>query len=220
MFRTVCLTLLALALVSGAASAQITSKATMAKGWLVSGHGNFYYHLPQDGESDSPSSGLEVCISPRVLHFIADGLGVGADLGLDWTSNKSGSYTYSTTDLAFGPRVAFYARNATKHYPSACCLAPLIDRDGWWLPFVGLTLQYVSRVWTYGESDNTASGFRGRLGVGVSPLIGTRGTMPVELGFQLKSMTSSEGEIEVTSKSSTIYLEIGFGAFLFRTPGT
>jgi hypothetical protein len=219
MFRTACTTLLALVLITGAASAQITSKAARAGGWMLSGQAGFRYYLPSsDGEFDTQTSGLSLNLAPRLLFFLADGLGAGGELGLGYSSSKAGAYEMKSTSLAIGPRLAYYLRNATRHYPRACCLAPLIDPDGWWLPFGGITLQYLSDLYDYGTVEQTWSGFRARAGVGVSPLIGTHGTMPVELGFQYQTLSADVGEVTQTQKSSTIYLEVGFGAFLFRQP--
>jgi len=68
-----------------------------------------------------------------------------------------------------------------------------------------------SSKYSVGEAV-TSNGWRLKLGVGVSPVIGTKGTMPVELGFQTDSWTYDEH----TSSSSRIYLEVGFGAFLWK----
>jgi hypothetical protein len=81
------------------------------------------------------------------------------------------------------------------------------------MPYAGATFMYLmsSRKYGGGGEAVTSNGWRLKLGVGVSPVIGTKGTMPVELGFQTDSGTD-----EHTSSSSRIYLEVGFGAFLWK----
>ncbi len=96
-------------------------------------------------------------------------------------------------------------------------MTPCVGPNGWWMPYAGATFMYLMSSYKYGESDpTTTNGWRLKLGVGVSPVVGTKGTMPVELGFQTDSQTYGEGEYKHTSTSSKIYLEVGFGAFLWK----
>lgn len=205
MFRRLSICLVLSFLAVGVAFAQVNIKAAAQNTWMVSGSMGFSYFLGNgQGETDSPTEGLELTLTPRVLWYPVDGLGVGGEASLDWYTNS-----YTTTDLGIGPRVAFYLRNPERRYPSGCCLTPCVGPNGWWMPFLGASVLYQMRD----SGNGDANGFRARAGVGVSPVIGTKGTMPVELGFEYQSM--KQGDYDPTT-SSKIYLEAGFGAFLWK----
>jgi hypothetical protein len=92
---------------------------------------------------------------------------------------------------------------------SGCCLTPWFGgNSSYWMPFFGVSLLYLMDRFTYGSSSYNYSGYRGRVGVGAAPMIGDHGTAFLELGFQTQSLRSQT--------SNKIYLEAGFGAFLFR----
>lgn len=210
MFRILCISLTVLA--AGTAVAQVKNNAAKPGSWMVSGSAAMDYYLSSSSGEDTPNKGFQLSLYPRVLYFaFMPGLGLGIDGHLGWYKNS-----YTNTSIGIGPRVAYYVRMENTRYPSGCCLTPFVGRDGWWLPFAGASFLYLTESNKYGQSTTTANGWLFKAGLGVSPLIGTHGTMPVELGFRTESMTSGEGESESTAKSSGIYLEVGFGAFLWK----
>ncbi len=213
MLRLLSICLVVSVLTVGVAQGQVNNGAAMPGSWMVSGSASMAYNLPSSGETDSEDGSISISLYPRVLYFpFMPGLGLGIDGNLGWYSNA-----YKTTSIGIGPRAAYYFRLDNRRYPAACCLTPFVGPDGWWLPYVGASFLYLMESTKYGEYDPTTSnGWRFRVGLGVSPLIGTRGTMPVELGFQTGSLTTGSGEHQYTSKSSKIYLEVGFGAFLWK----
>jgi hypothetical protein len=215
MFRRLSICLVLSLFAVGVAFAQVNIKAAARNTWHVAGLLGMGYNLPTDTleGTDSEDGSFNANFSPRVLYFPIDGLGVGADANLAFSANYIDS-----TNVGIGPRVAFYLRSPLRRYPSACCLTPCVGPDGWWMPNAGVSFLYLMNSTKYGESDpNTSNGWRLKVGVGVSPVIGTKGTMPVELGFMTESITREiyEGETE-TNTSSRIYLEAGFGAFLWK----
>jgi hypothetical protein len=152
---------------------------------------------------------LQVNLAPRALYFLTKGLGVG----LDGNLGSSSTDDFSSTTLAVGPRVAYYLKMNRSRYPHACCMTPWFGMGTYWMPFAGLSLMYLNETVKVGSNKDAENGYRGRVGVGAAPMIGDRGTMFFELGFQTQSLSSSpEDANRVTNQ---IYLEAGFGAFLF-----
>ncbi|MBN2537590.1 hypothetical protein JXB37_04880 [candidate division WOR-3 bacterium] len=201
--------LLALA---GAALAQVGTKAARQGSWLVSGQGGFDLFLDGGEETDTQRDGFHLLLAPRVLYFVMNGLGVGIEGNYDLVSQEY----YKQGNLAVGPRVAYYVTMPRMRYPQACCLTPCVGPDGWWLPYAGLSLLYLAGRSESGSYVSTGSGYRGRAGIGVSPLIGPRGTAFAELGYQLDHFEWEMPETDGPNDVSRIYLEFGFGGFLFR----
>ncbi len=191
---------------SGLAVGQVKSGAAGVGSWLVSGQLGIDLYLGGSSATDSRNEGLQINLAPRLLYFPSRGLGIGGELNLGYDKQDS----YSTTDLAIGPRFAYYLLMPRRRYPAACCLTAMVGPDGWWMPYVGASVLYKRSCW--GESKG--SGFRARAGVGVSPLIGSRGTAMLELGFQHDNL-KWEGATSATT-GNKLYLEAGFGAFLHR----
>jgi hypothetical protein len=210
MFRRLSICLVLSLFAVGVAFAQVNIRACAKNSWHVAGLMGMGYNLPTDEETDSEGGSFYVNLDPRVLYFPIDGLGVGGDASFGFSAN-----TYTNINLGIGPRVAFYLRNPERRYPSGCCLTPCVGPNGWWMPYIGASFLYLMTSTKYGEYDpTTTNGWRLKAGVGVSPVIGTKGTMPVELGFMTQQVTYAEGA-EPTA-SSKIYLEAGFGAFLWK----
>jgi len=196
--RAVCIGLLVLFLTAGLTQAAEFNRAGRAGGLLVSGQGSVNIFLPSGEPEDTPSEGFSINLVPRALYFLIDGLGAGLDLGFDYYSNS-----YKETGLAIGPRVAYYFMLPNRRY-SRGGFARYNGGEFWLMPFAGATIQYLSQ--TFGSTTN--SGYRARAGVGISPLIGSHGTLPVELGFQTQKIG--------TEPSNRIYLEAGFGGFFWK----
>lgn len=171
-----------------------------AKSWFVSGQLGMNYYLGSGSPEDSPSSGLDLSFTPRVLYFPVKSIGVGGELGLNMYSASG----YSSTGIAIGPRAAYYHKMDASRYPRGCGFTPLFGSGTFWMPFAGVTLQYLMNR----SGSATTSGYRGRIGVGAAPMIGDRGTTFIELGFQTQSLERHT--------SNQIYVEAGFGSFLFR----
>jgi hypothetical protein len=172
--------------------------------FFVSGQLGLNYYLKSSSPEDSPSSGLDLNIAPRVLYFPAKSIGVGGEANLNMYMNS-----YDETSLAIGPRVAYYVKPDASHYPRGCCLTPWFGgNSSYWMPFFGVSLLYLMDRTSYTGGSTTNTGYRGRVGVGAAPLIGDHGTAFLEVGFQTQSLRSQT--------SNKIYLEAGFGAFLFK----
>ena len=84
--------------------------------------------------------------------------------------------------------------------------------SSYWMPFLGVSLMYLMDKTSYAGYNSTASGYRGRAGLGAAPMIGEHGTAFFELGFQMQSLKAGG----VSTTSNKIYLEAGFGAFFFK----
>jgi hypothetical protein len=194
---------LVLLAICAAASGQGVSKAAYQGGFLVSGQAGASLTFTKAPELDAQQSALSVTFAPRLLYFVVDGLGVGVEGNVNYYS-LSGSHI---TGLAVGPRVAYYLVQTDKKYPRTSCLTSYLG-PGWWMPFVGVTGEYLSNRFDSGGEVSTSSGWLARVGIGMSPLIGDRGTMPIEVGYEMQNIKSAPS-------TSRVYLEIGFGAFLF-----
>jgi hypothetical protein len=198
MVRSLAVTALGLLLGCTVALGQGASKAAYKGGFLVSGQAGASLAFYDAGEIDATATRLDISLAPRALYFLMDGLGVGIEVGYDYYSYRASGNQVT--------RVAYYLVQTSTRYPRACCLTPYFG-PGWWMPFVGLTGQYVVPNGTL-----ATNGWRARAGVGLSPLIGDRGTMPVEVGYEMQSYKFGGA----TANSSRVYLEVGFGAFLFK----
>jgi len=180
--------------------------------FFMSGQLGFNYYLKSGDPEDSPSGGLDLTIAPRLLYFPVKSIGVGGEANFYTYSNS-----YKQTDIAIGPRAAYYLKPDASHYPRACCLTPWFGgNSSYWMPFVGVSLMYLMNSYDYSGYVTKASGYLGRVGVGAAPLIGDHGTAFIELGFQTKSLKNSGGSFASSQTSNKIYLEAGFGAFLFK----
>ena len=201
-----------LIVLTGTGLAQTESFAAQANTWFVSGQMGLNFYTGGGGaELDTPNDGFDLKLVPRLLYFPATGIGVGGEANYNLYTNDN----YTQSSLAIGPRFAYYLTNRSRRYPGACCLVPCIGPGGWWMPFVGLSALYYTSSYksSGGEAVNTGSGYRVRAGLGISPLIGRRGSAILELGYEFGS-TKQEGYAAQTS--GRIYLEGGFGAFLFK----
>lgn len=188
--------------------ARSESRAGYPGSWYVAGQFGMNIFLG-GGEADSPNQGFEVSFVPRALYFPIKGLGAGLEGNLYYYSNS-----YQSIGLAIGPRAAYYITWPNGRYARGCCLIPFFDH-GAWLPFVGASVLFVSQRDVYGGAAYSSSGYRARVGLGISPLIGEKATMPIELGFETSAL-SSGGEVASMRSTNKIYVEGGFGAFLFR----
>jgi len=190
---------------------QAHAEAADKASFLVSGQLGLDYYLKMGTQSGQPA-GLSVTLAPRILYFPVKSIGIGGEADLYVYSN-----TIKQTDIAVGPRVAYYLKPDASHYPRACCLTPWFGgNSSYWMPYVGLSLLYIMDKTPYPGTSATTSGYLGRIGVGAAPLIGDHGTMFVELGFQTQSLKTSGGSSASTLTSNKVYLEAGFGAFLFK----
>lgn len=208
MKRSLAITTLALLLACAVALGQGVSKAAYRGGFLVSGQAGASLVFTEAPELDAQQTALNLTFAPRVLYFVVDGLGVGLEGNVSYISVSSDK----TTRLGVGPRVAYYLVQTDKKYPRTSCLTSYLG-PGWWMPFVGVTGEYLSNRLDVGDEVATVSGWLARVGVGMSPLIGDRGTMPIEVGYEMQSLKYANNAAQTTSRA---YLEIGFGAFLFK----
>ena len=207
--RTVLATLLVAAsvlLVPPQAQADAADKGS----FFGSGQLGLNYYLKSSHPEDSQTQGLDLLFAPRLLYFPLKSIGIGGEANLYLYSNDS-----KQTNLAIGPRAAYFIKLNTSHYPRACCLTPWLGgNSSYWMPFVGVSLMYLMQRYSYSEYSSTASGYLGRIGFGAAPMIGDHGTAFLELGFQTQSLKASGATASQTSNK--IYLEAGLGAFLFK----
>lgn len=186
----VCIVLLIFA--SGSLFAQDNSKAATQHTWHIGGMFSSYYHFAHEEDEEGA---LLLNFNPRALWFVIDGLGVGADADLYHFNTY-----YNHTNLSIGPRVAYYFRQHE-----------LLNRL---IPYTGCSFHYVITDADFGASE---TGWRLKLGIGMSPLLGDIITVPVELGFMTDKLTHEyDNENTYTETNNRIYLEIGFGAFLWK----
>jgi len=175
--------------------------------YFVSGQLGFNYYIKSTTSEDSPVEGWDLLFAPRVLYFPTKGIGIGGEANLYMYSNYS-----KQTNLAVGPRVAYYLRPEGSRYSRSCCLTPCLG-NGYWMPFFGVSAMYLMNRDSYsGGPSSTSSGYRVRAALGAAPMIGEHGTAFLELGFQTQSLKRSG----TSQTSNKIYLEGGFGAFLFK----
>ena len=207
MVRSLRYPVLALLLVCALALGQSISRAGYKGGFLVSGQAGASMIFHEEA-TDAMNSELSLNFAPRLLYFLMDGLGAGLEADASYFADG-----YKTTGIAIGPRIAYYLVQTDTKYPMACCLAPYFG-PGWWMPFAGLSVLYLSNRYDYGGSVATSTGWQARIGAGMSPLIGDRGTMPIEIGYEMQS--TKAGGSSVAQSRSRVYLEVGFGAFLFK----
>jgi len=179
--------------------------------FFVSGSMGANFYLKGSSPEDSPSEGFDLRLVPRVVYFPVKCIGVGGEANFGYASQTG----YSSTDIAVGPRAAYFLKFDRKKYPAACCLTPWFGSTSMWMPYAGLSILFLSQTSKYGTISSTSTGYRGRLGAGIAPRIGDRGAAFVELGFETQSMKSGSSTAS-THTSNKIYLEGGFGAFLFR----
>jgi len=178
---------------------------------FISGQLGLNYYLKSSSPGDSPTEGLDLTFAPRALYFPVKNVGVGGEANLYMYFNS-----IKQTNVAVGPRVAYYLKPNTSHYPRNGCMTPWLGgNSSFWMPFVGVSLLYLMNQFSYsGSPATTTSGFLGRVGIGAAPMIGDHGTAFIELGFQTQSLKYSGAATSQTSNK--IYLEAGFGAFLFK----
>jgi len=189
--------------------AQAQAGAADPGSYFVSGQLGFNYYFKSSSPEDSPAEGMDLLFAPRVLYFPARSIGIGGEANLYTYSNS-----FKQTNLAIGPRAAFYLVPEGSRYSRSCCLTPLLG-NGYWMPFFGLSVLYLMDRTSYtGGHNYTSSGYRARAGIGVAPMIGEHGTAFLELGFQTQSLKANEATTSLTD--NRIYLEGGFGAFLFK----
>ena len=206
MVRSLRYPVLALLLVCALALGQSPSRAGYKGGFLVSGQAGASLIMHNEA-TDAMNTELSLNFAPRALYFLMDGLGAGLEANVSYFADG-----YKETGLAVGPRIAYYLVQRDTKYPTACCLTPYFG-SGWWMPYAGLSVLYLSDRYESGGNASTFSGWRARIGVGMSPLIGDRGTMPIEIGYEMQSTKYSGSTAQSRSK---VYLEVGFGAFLFK----
>lgn len=169
------------------------SCAASTNSWYVSGMFSMYYNLPIQEDDYTEDGFLILNINPRVIWFPADGFGAGIDADFYYSSADFGE-----TNFGIGPRITYFLKNNEDLKK--------------WMPYAGVSFQYLRN---HMEVGDTETGWRLKIGVGISPIFGQHLTIPLEVGFlteQLKSENSKE--ISYTNKISRIYIEIGLGAFL------
>ena len=178
---------------TGLAYSQTDTKAATRNTWQAAGLFSMYYQFPID-EGDYVEEGiLTLDINPRALWFPIDGLGVGVDANFFYLTGH-----FTDLNLGFGPYVAYYLRRSEQQIQL--------------MPYVGCSFQYLLNDVDPGASE---TGWRLKLGLGISPVFGRHLTVPVEFGYMAHHISSDYGSISYSQTTSRIYLECGIGAFLW-----
>lgn len=194
MFRRLSICLVLSVLSIGLTYAQVDTKAAAKNTWHVASLFSIHYALPIDEGEYVEEGALMLNVSPLVLWFPVDGLGLGIDAGFYYFTSH-----FTDFNLSIGPRVAYYLRRS--------------GQQSRLMPHVGCSFQYVLNNMDPGASE---TGWNLKLGLGVSPVIGGHVTVPVELGFLLHHRSSDYGVESFSRTAGRIYLESGIGAFLWK----
>ena len=186
---TVVLVLLVLA--TGPTWAWDTGHAAARGTWLAAGMVKTIYQFPFAGEGEDL---LSLDLTPRVLYFPLDGFGVGADAEFDYLSHST-----TVRNVGIGPRAAYYLRRSP------------------WMPFAGLSFLYLNNSVALLSNVWVQTGWKLAAGLGVSPKVGSLGTLPVELSFAITNLRhdTGEGEIDI-GRTYALGLDVGLGFFLGR----
>lgn len=178
---------------AGLAYAQTDTKAATQNTWHVAGLFSMHYQLPSDEGVYTEEGVLALDINPLMLWFPIDGLGVGVDANFYYFTGH-----FTAINFAIGPRVTYYLRRPEQQIQL--------------LPYVGCSFQYLLNDVDPGASE---TGWRLKLGLGISPVFGRHLTVPVEFGYMAHHISSDYGSISYSQTTSRIYLECGIGAFLW-----
>ena len=107
---------------------------------------------------------------------------------------------FDHTNISIGPRIVFYYRGHEK-------VKNLI-------PNAGISVHYVVNDADFGTDEN---GWRFKVGIGISPLFGNHLTVPIEFGLMSERLTQDYYEEDsLTETHYRLFLEMGFGAFLWK----
>jgi hypothetical protein len=189
---------------------QAQAGAADKESFFMSGQLGLNYYLKSGNPEDSQTQGLDLLFAPRVLYFPVKSVGLGGEANLYMSFGD-----IKQTNIAVGPRAAYYFKFDASHYPRGGCMTPWLGgNSSYWMPFFGVSLMYLTERYAYSGYSSTASGYRGRAGFGAAPMIGDHGMAFIELGFQTQSLKA--GGSTASQTSNKIYLEAGFGAFFFK----
>lgn len=195
MYKLLAFCLILFVLAPGFTYAQETIKAAKQNTWYAAGLFNMHYLMPRDEGDYTEEGAFSLNINPRVLWYAFDGLGVGVDAEFYYFNGH-----FSDVNIGIGPRAAYFLRHT--------------EWQKQLMPHVGCSFLYMSNDVDPGATE---TGWRLKLGLGVSPVIGGHLTVPVELGFVTEQMTTDHEKAgSYTATSSRIYLEVGIGAFLWK----
>ena len=79
LYKSLCICLVLFFVLSGIARAQDNIKTATQNTWYAAGMFNMHYNMPRDEGDYTEDGALSLNISPRVLWYAFDGLGVGVD---------------------------------------------------------------------------------------------------------------------------------------------
>jgi hypothetical protein len=153
------------------------------------------------------TSRLTVCIALSVLIF-----------GLASAQAGTGAAAKNTWLVAGGFGMNYTLPVDEGEYTEEGALALGIHPLALWFPIDGLGVG-VDAGFVMSDLDPGASetGWRLKLGLGLTPVVGGHVAVPVEVGYMTERLTSEYGEEgTVTVTTSRIYLESGLGAFLWK----
>jgi len=176
-------------LATGAAGAWDAGHAAARGTWYAAGMASTRYQLPSEEGEDL----FVLNLAPRVLFFPLDGFGLGAGAGFAFISH----YT-TEREIDVGPRAAYYLRRSP------------------WMPYAGLSFEYVHNSMAQVSGIDAETGWQLGAAIGVSPVVGSHGTLPVELSYTFRSLTRPTPEGSENARVSTLGLEVGLGFFLGR----
>ena len=188
----ICLVLFVFAISIG--YSQAYTGAAARNSWNVAGMFSVHYLLPIDEGDYTEGGTLVLNINPRVLWFPIDGFGTGVDADFYYFTGD-----FKHTALAIGPRVAYYLKR-----PGV--LSQL-------MPYAGCSFQFLNSEMDPGATE---TGWRLKIGLGISPIFGDHVAVPVEIGYLAHHLSSDYGEENYSNTTGSIYLECGIGAFFWK----
>lgn len=181
-------------LAMGTAYAEGYTGAAARNSWNVAGMFSVHYILPVEEDNYTEDGALVINFSPHVLWFPIDGLGVGIAVDFYYFTGD-----FKHMAIGIGPRVAYYLKRPG-------ILSQL-------MPYAGCSFQFLKSEM---DPGSTETGWNLKLGLGISPIFGDHVAVPVEIGYMAHHLSSDYGEESYSHTSSSIYLECGIGAFLWK----
>lgn len=145
--------------------------------------------------SSNNVSSTALALSPGLVHFVSDGVGLGVEMNLTW-ADESGT---SATAVSIGPRLMFVFGSKSKHA----------------IPYIGIGYDYLSESISshdyyslYASTiSQTVSGSIVKFSVGMLSMIGNNLAIPTELTVSSTSIQSQQ--------ITTISIGVGIAGVLY-----
>jgi hypothetical protein len=123
---------------------QAQAGAAGKESFFMSGQLGLNYYFKSGHPEDSQTQGLDLLFAPRVLYFPVKSIGVGGEANLYMYFDDT-----KQTNLAIGPRAAYYFKFNASRYARGSCLTPWFGSGIYWMPFFGVSLMYLMDRYSY-----------------------------------------------------------------------